>query len=271
MKFQHIIPILGLLVAVSARAATDQHPKLKEKKTYLKLELGASFSTTARVSAPLTFWDGATQGYDSDFGTRPLFAAALGYDIVPALTAELSLSYRPHYTYTKFQTPPDTNDSSPGFIGTKTRRFNIDATTLLVSLFLNGRGLAPLRWKSGPMGSYFYPFVGAGVGISDVTLYNFRSTGLPPNADAFGTTLSFASENEYTKRYPFTYQVLAGLAYRLLPNWKFEIGYRWLSTNRFKGPSFIRDKTGNSADVRGFEWKQRLSANELFLNINRYF
>lgn len=271
MKRQYVIHILGLLFVVSAMAVTDHEPKPKEKQTYLKLELGASFSATSSVSAPLAFWDGATQGYDSDFGNRPLFAIALGHDIIPALTAELGLFYRPHYTYSKFQTPPGTTDSSPGFLGTKTRRFNFDATSLLISFFLNGRGCAPLRWESGPMGSYFYPFVAAGVGISDVTLYNFRSTGLPPNTDAFGDVSSFASENEYTKRYPFTYHVMAGFAYRLLPNWKFEIGYRWLSTARFKGPSFIRDRAGNSADLRGFEWKQRLSANELFVTISRYF
>ena len=251
----------------------DTNANSIEKRAYLKFGSGASSSTNTDVCAPSDFWDPANQGYQSNFGTAPIFEVAFGYDIIPFLTTELSLSYRPHYSYKKFQTPPE-EIQTPGALGTKTRRFNLDAMTLIFSLFLNGKGFDALRWKTGPSGSYIYPFIAGGLGISELTIYNFRSTGLPANPE-FVTPIisfcSFASENEYTKRYRFTYHVMAGLEYRLLQNWGFELGYRWFSTTKFRGPSFVRDSRGNSADLTGSEWTQRLSANEVFANVKYYF
>lgn len=244
-----------------------------EKKAYLKFGSGASFSTHSGVHAPSDFWDPAVQGYRGNFGVAPIFEVAFGYDVIPALTTELSLSYRSHYSYKKFQSPP-ADIQTPGALGTKTRHFNLDATSLLFSLFFNGKGFDALRWTTGPSGNYIYPFIGVGVGISELTIYNFRSTGIPANPEFVTPTISFksfASENEYTKRYRFTYHIIGGFEYRLLPNWGFELGYRWFSTTRFRGPSFVRDSRGNGANITGSEWKQRLSANEVFANIKYYF
>lgn len=246
-------------------------PLSKEKQAYLKMGLGASFSINGSVSAPSAFWDPAVQGYNDNFGITPVFDVAFGYDIISWITAELSLSYRPHYSYKKYQTPPNLNDSSPGFLGSKTRRFNLDVRSLLFSCYLNGRGFSRLRWEAGPCNSYFYPFIGVGIGVSGLTIYNFRSTNLNMANEGFPGFGTFGSENQYTKRYRFTYQVLAGIAYRLLPSWAFELGYRWFSVNQFTGPSFIRDPSGYSGDVSGVEWKQRLRANEIFGNIKYYF
>lgn len=256
----------------ASQPSTNQ-PTTPEKKAYLKFGSGASFSTNGSVYAPSDFWDPAKQGYNDDFGIAPIFDVAFGYDIIPALTTELSLSYRAHYSYKKFQVPPAVFQA-PGALGIKTRHFNLDATSLLFSLFFNGRAFDALRWETGPSGSYIFPFIGAGLGISELTIYNFRSTGIPANPEFVTPAVSFksvASENQYTKRYRFTYIVLGGFEYRLLPDWGFELGYRWFSTTRFRGPSFVRDSRGNSANITGSEWKQRLSAHEVFANVKYYF
>ncbi len=245
-----------------------------EKRAYVKLASGVSIATKAKVCAPSAFWDPAVQGYDSDLGIAPIFYAAFDYDIIPAITIELSASYRPHYSYKKFQTPlPDID--TPGALGDKTRRFNLDITSVLASLYLNGRTYDKLRWNMRSAESYMYPFIGLGIGASELTISNFRSTGLPPSDPSFITpdiTIpGFASENQYTKRYRFTYQVFTGFEYRLLPDWGFGLGYRWFSTTKFRGPSYLRDTNGNSADIICLEWRLRFAANEVFVHLDYYF
>ena len=244
--------------------ATPEKPR-----AYLKFGLGASFSTKGNIQAPLSFWDRAVQGYDDNFGVAPVFETAFGYDCVSFFTVQIGLSYRAHYRYEKFQTPPDAADRSTGFLGQKTRLFAFDVTSLLASCFFNGRGIQALHWQVGPSTSALFPFVGGGAGISEICLYDFRSVDLPPTGRVDDVP-SFASENAYTKRYRFTYNIAAGLEYRFLTAWALSLGYRWFATGRFRGPSFIRDRFGNAGDARGLEWKQRLSAHEVFLHLKYY-
>lgn len=48
----------------------------------------------------------------------------------------------------------------------------------MLSIYLNGRGIRALNWKTGDNSSV-YPFIGGGIGISQLTVSNFRATGLP--------------------------------------------------------------------------------------------
>ena len=259
---------LCTVVNLFAAEPPANSPTPPEKKAYLKFESGASFSTNNTISVPTPPWAPTSKGYSDDFGITPLFLVAFGYDVIPCLTTELSLSYRPHYTYKRsFSVDPNFQglDSS----GTITRHFHLDATSLLFSLFFNGRGFDALRWEVGPSNSYIYPFIGTGLGISELTIYDFRTTGLNPIVpEGFK---SFGSENQYTKRYRFTYQATAGFAYRLLADWAFELGYRWFSTMRFNGPSYFRTSVGSAADLTSEEWRMRLSAHEVFANVKYYF
>jgi hypothetical protein len=76
---------------------------------------------------------------------------------------------------------------------------------------------------------------------------------------------SFGSENQYTIRHQFTYQVLGGFEYRYRDICALSLGYRWFDVAQFTGPRFIRDPAGNAIDVQNYPWKIKFRANEVFL------
>jgi opacity protein-like surface antigen len=232
--------------------------QIKDQGFYIKIGSGASFSTKASISASPAVWDPANQGYSSGLGTAAIMLAGLGYDS-PYITADVTTSYRPNFSYSKFQTP--TTTATPGTIGETTRKFDLDVSSVMVSLYLNGRGFNCLNWEAGA-GSSIYPFIGGGVGASELTLYNFRSTGLASVADGFP---AFASENQYSVSYRFTYQLMAGLEYRYRDVCALSIGYRWFDVANFRGPRYLRDSQGNAIDVQSNTWKIKFDANEAFI------
>jgi opacity protein-like surface antigen len=254
---------------VTNNAASEQKEQsLNECKgsfAYLKIGSGASFSTKTDIHAPSAVWDLAVQGYDSHLGTRPIITGGIGYEFCPLVAADILFSYRPNFTYKKFQTAINTNNT-PGFLGDKTRRFNLDIASLMGTAYLNGRGIRYLCWDLGTQAKYgeIYPTIGGGVGMSRITIYNFRSTGLPP---IVSTLPSFASTNEYTVRYKFTYQLLGGFEYRYHNRWAISAGYRWFDVAKFKGPRYAREADGDAFDVGHNEWRIDFSANELFVEL----
>jgi opacity protein-like surface antigen len=255
--FNSILLGLTCICGLGFAQQEDQSP-YKDRGFYIKIGSGASFATTAHVSASSATWDPALEGYNSKLGTVPIFLTGLGYDS-PYVSGDITASYRPDYSYSKFQTP--TTNDTPGQLGEKTRRFDLDVTSLMFSLYLNGRGFDALNWGVGD-GSVF-PFLGAGVGVSQMKVYNFRSTGLPPLA-GLEPLASFSSENEYSKDYRFTYQLMAGLEYRFKDVFSFSLGYRWFDPSRFDGPSYMRTDEGDAFQATS-PWKISFGANEVFL------
>lgn len=231
---------------------------VKDQGFYLKIGSGASISREAQISASPAVWDPAFQGYNSGLGTVPVVLGGLGYDS-PYVSADVTASYRPNFSYNKYQVP--TTSTTPGTLGTTTRRFNLDIASAMFSVYLNGRGFRHATWRAGKGGS-IYPVIGGGVGVSQMTLFNFRSTGLPTVANGFP---AFASENQYSVSYRFTYQVMAGLEYRYRDVCALSAGYRWFDVSSFRGPRYLRDSTGDSVDVQGNTWKINFDANEAFL------
>lgn len=170
---------------------------------YLKLGTGVSFSRQAQVHAPSEVWDLAVEGYNKDLRTAPIITAGIGYDIGKWFSTDITFSYRPGYKYRKFQTGiPDPN--TPGFLGTKVRRFHLDVTTAMWNVYVNGRGCRDyLCWNCGCMPGDFYPVIGGGIGVSRFKIFDFRSTGLD-TVDSTGLP-AFGSENDYCVSYHFTY------------------------------------------------------------------
>ncbi len=266
MKRILITCIAAQIITMNAFAEDDSTQSVDCYNTqgfYLKVGSGASFSTKANISAPSSVWDPAQQGYSARLGTTAIGLAGVGYDS-PYVTGEVTVSCRPDYNYSKYQVP--TTTATPGTIGTTTRRFDLDVSSAMFSLYLNGRGFKYLHCEAG-RGGVFYPMVGGGVGVSQMTLYNFRSTGLPTVADGFP---SFASENEYSVSYRFTYQVMAGLEYRYHDMFAISLGYRWFDVAQFNGPRYIRDSEGNAVDVQSNTWKIKFKANEVFLELKLF-
>lgn len=233
---------------------------------YIKLMAGASFSQNADIDAPSSVWDPAKQGYNANLGTTPILGGGIGYDVAPWFSTDLTLSYRAQFNYRKFQTPiPNAlND----LITPRTRRFNLDIATLMWTFYLNGCCTECLHYEFYCFPGSFYPLIGAGVGVSRLNMFNFRTTGLPANPPS--TLKRFASENEYYVTYKFTYQLLAGIEYRYYDCWAISLGYRWFHVSRFDGPRYFRDINGDSFDVDDATWEIRFAAQEAFLEFKLY-
>ena len=103
----------------------------------------------------------------------------IGYDFVSFLATDLEFSYRPSFEYEKFQTAI-ANSTTPGQIGNTTRHFELDVSSIVCPVYLNGHGTNFLSWEPGCFTGVIYPVLGGGIGISQFEIYNFRSTGLPP-------------------------------------------------------------------------------------------
>jgi hypothetical protein len=170
---------------------------------------------------------------------------------------EVSISNRSTFTYRKFQTP-----TTGG--GSYTREFDLDVTPILFSVNFLGRGIPHLNWNISC--GKIYPVVGAGVGVSNLLITNFRTTGLPPSG-ASAPHASFSAENQYTLRKNFTYTALVGLEYSYKDYWAIGTGYRWFDAGNFEGPRFQRVASGAAVDVAGEEWKMRFRSNEWFIEL----
>jgi opacity protein-like surface antigen len=248
------------------KTAAESNDTKNKGKVYLKLASGASFAQKARVYASPAVWDLAEQGYNSELGTRPIIGGGIGYEFCSLLATDLIASYRPNFKYSKFQTTP-ASSAAAGNLGNKTRRFDLDVTSLMLSFYLNGLGLDQTHWKLGEKAGSLYPILGIGIGASQLKVFNFRSTGLPPVNPALDSSPSFGSENQYSIRYRFTYQALAGLEYRYNDRWALSTGYRWFDAGRFKGPEYIRDPNGIALDTENKEWRISFAAHELFVEL----
>lgn len=263
-----LLPVIFLLTvgSVSAQNNPQRVTNQVSDQFYIKIGTGASFAEKARVNAPATIWDPANQGYTSRLGTRPIFAFGIGVQsICSSFSTDLVYSFRPQYKYRKFQTTV-ASSTTPGNLGAKTREMDLDVSSLMLSGYWSGFGCEALTWRPGCSGS-ITPFLGAGVGLSRLTIYNFRSTGLPSVDPTVNPAPGFGSDNAYTVRTNFTYQLMAGLEYHFCDLWTLSLGYRWLDAGRYKGPSFIRRPPGTALDIRGSEWRARFEAQEILLEL----
>lgn len=227
---------------------------------YLKLGSGVSFSESANVSAPPTTWSPAIQGYNSKLGNRAIGEFGVGCEFMRLVDLEVNVSARSTFKYRKFQTPVDGGDSY-------TREFDLNVIPVLFSVNLLGRDLPCVTWDF--CGGTVYPVAGAGIGVSNLLITNFRTTGLPPSGDSSPFD-SFSAENEYTHRSNFTYTLLLGFEYNYNDCWAISTGYRWFDAGSFKGPRFQRVANGAAVDVAGEEWKMRFRSNEWFVEFKLF-
>lgn len=224
---------------------------------YLNVGSGISCSGSADVTAPSPTWNQAIQGYNSSLGNQAIASLAIGCEFMRALDLELSLSARGTFKYRKFQTSLTDGQSYK-------REFDLDVVPILFNINLLGRNFSCLNWGIGC--GRLYPVLGAGVGVSNLFITNFRTTGLAPTGASYPYP-SFSSENQYTHRQNFTYTVLLGVEYNCNDVWAISTGYRWFDAGKFKGSRYQRVNTGAAVDVRGNEWKMRFRANEWYVQL----
>lgn len=222
---------------------------------YIKLDSGVSVSQSADITAPSPTWNQAIQGYNSSLGTCAIAGFAVGCEVFHVMDFQVGISNRSTFEYRKYQTPVTGGQSY-------TRKFDLSVTPILFSATLLGQKIPYFHWDISC--GTFYPIIGGAVGVSDLLITNFRTTGLAPtgNSDPYD---SFSSENQYTMRKNLTYTVFAGLEYNHDNRWAIGSGYRWFDAGSFKGPRYQRVSSGSSVDVDGNSWDMQFKANEWFI------
>jgi|JI9StandDraft_1071089.scaffolds.fasta_scaffold01748_7 opacity protein-like surface antigen len=250
-------PILAALSLLASPIVVNAacHCDCDDYAFYLKVGSGVSVSTSSHVTAPSPPWNPALQGYNTNLGTTPIASLAVGCEFFHLLDLEVSIANRSTFKYRKFQTPATGGTSY-------TRQFDLSVTPILFSANLLGRGISCLSWDM-PCAT-LYPVIGGSVGMSDLAITNYRTTGLPPTGSSTPYP-SFSAENSYTLRKKFTYTLLAGVEYNYKDHWALSTGYRWFDAGSFKGPQYQRVSSGAAVDVGSDTWKMRFKANEWFV------
>lgn len=251
---KHFLTTFSLL-GITALSAVKCYSENKDYSFYIKLDSGISFSESANIVAPSPPWNPAVQGYNSKLGNCAIAGLSVGCELFHVADLEVGISNRSTFKYRKYQTPTTGGNSY-------TRQFDLNVTPLLFSVNLLGRGIPYLSW--GTASNKIYPMIGAGVGVSNLQITNYRTTGLAPTGGS-SPYPSFSAENQYTLRRNFTYTLLAGLEYSYKERFAIGSGYRWFDAGQFKGPRYQRVASGSAVDVAGDEWKMRFRANEWFI------
>lgn len=250
--------LCAITVSGTISAKCCCHPE--DYSFYIKAGTGISFAESANVTASPLTWNPAIQGYNSKLGNRAIADFSIGCELYKSLDVEVGVSARSTFKYRKFQTPVGGGNSY-------TREFDLNVIPILFSFNLIGRDIACLNWDFAC--GTLYPILGAGIGVSNLLITNFRTTGLPPSGDS-DPYLSFSAENQYTHRTNFTYTLQLGLEYNYKECWAISTGYRWFDAGKFKGPRFQRVATGAAVDVGNEEWRMRFRANEWFVEFKIY-
>lgn len=155
---------------------------------YVRLDTGGSFSRNAG------------QDVGVDIGASPIVGAGIGAKLFPFLRTDVTLSYRPDYSFTA----PDTT-LVPGTIG----RGDVKTLAVLVNAYYDFPSFAG-----------FTPYVGGGVGMARNEVGT--TTLSDPGSGATVATLSGSTTTQ------FAWQVGAGVSYSILPFVALDVGYRYL-------------------------------------------
>lgn len=245
----------------------------EERKVYLKLIGGYSFARKADIEVNNSIWDPALEGYNQKLKSAPILGAGIGYQPLEYLTADITATHRWRYRYRKFQTTP-ANPGTPQPLPSKTRKFDLDSTSVMIDLRLLGRGFQNLYYTVDSHDSYIAPILGGGIGVTYHTVRNFYSEFAPTPLTTPLNATSSIGQTAATKA-AFTYQLEAGLEYRYRETWGLMAGYRWFDAGKFKTPTDIIGGTGLAGNpIAGSAvppWTGKLRANEFFVELTYHF
>lgn len=247
--------VLFFLLPMIMFGLVQGHDASDDYSFYLKIGSGISSAQSANIVAVYPPWNPAIQGYDASLGHCPIASFSVGCQLFQVADLEVSISNRSMFEYRQYQT--STNGD-----GSYTREFDVSVTPILFSANILGLGIPHFHWDTGC--GKMYPIVGASIGVSNILMTNYRTTGLPASGDS-APYLSFSSENQYYLCQNFTYAVLAGVEYNHHDRWAIGTGYRWLNAGDFTGPQYQRVGTGAAVDLGDDQWQIRFQANEWFI------
>jgi opacity protein-like surface antigen len=167
------------------------------------------------------------------FDSAGIFGLGVGYQFNNWLRGDITGQYRGNSNFkgTDLVTFP----AGGGVIGNGINNYSASKSEWLI--MANGYVDLGTWW-------YVTPFVGAGVGMSRVTIANYTDTGSVNNNGAgFGTFPGFASAPSASK-WNFAWALHTGLAYKVNPGLTVEFGYSYVDLGQ--------GTTGAVSDYTGF-------------------
>lgn len=235
-------------------------------RLFVLLGSGGSFSRNSDISVNLQQWDPAVQGYNARLNNSVLYTAGIGYQLSCLMSIDFEITSRPSYSYNKFQSPVP-GSSTPGFLGSKTRKFDLKNVSALINVFLHGSGLN-LFYDVGHA-TIIEPFIGGGLGLSYHILDNFHSVLVTSPVPGSNNVSSIMNANTTST---FAWQLLIGLALVNNCQWGVDVGYRYFNGGKFESNNYlINVPSGLTQPLTVSPWKGTLTADEVFLDLKYYF
>jgi opacity protein-like surface antigen len=196
---------IALVAACSLAGAAAQ---AQPENIYARIDTGGSFSTNASKDVAV------------DIGSSPIVGVGVGVKMLPFLRTDVTLSYRPGYSFAAPPTPIE----PPGTTG----RGDVKTLAALVNAYYDF-----------PTFAGFTPYVGGGVGVAR---NDIGATTLSANAN--GATVATLSGSTTTQ---FAWQASAGVSYSIIPAVALDVGYRYFDAGEGRSGSTVTSALGSAS------------------------
>jgi opacity protein-like surface antigen len=196
---------IALVAACSLAGAAAQ---AQPENIYARIDTGGSFSTNAGKDVAV------------DIGSSPIVGVGVGVKMLPFLRTDVTLSYRPGYSFAAPPTPIE----PPGTTG----RGDVKTLAALVNAYYDF-----------PTFAGFTPYVGGGVGVAR---NDIGATTLSANAN--GATVATLSGSTTTQ---FAWQASAGVSYSIIPAVALDVGYRYFDAGEGRSGSTVTSALGSAS------------------------
>lgn len=269
-----------LVIKTDLKTSSSQSAKPAGSKWYTDAQIGHGWTRNAGVCNPDTsFWDGASEGYDSDLGHSGFTGVVVGRQMCRWSALEFEYDLFQTMGYQKYQTTT-TAGSTAGFTGTKRMRFfNVDHQAALVNVKL----LAPKDWALNVKGLKVAPTLGAGLGLGINTMSNFHTVGynqvedvaISTSGTAITSTTTLALGSTTSIALPQTkiglaWQANFGLTFQPAnSDTTFGVLYRYYEGGKFAsaGKFMLNTADQGGAQVAGAAWTGKLKMHQLVIKV----
>ena len=184
---------------------------------YLRGDVGYGFDQLNDFSSTAASFVPGFQYNASGIDGGAFVGGGFGYQMNNWFRGDMTAEYRTPSNFSAFET----YNNSYG-MGGDAYTAQIRSTVVLANGYID-------------LGTWYgiTPFVGAGVGAAFVQFHGLQDVGTgPDNFGGFGT----AADANLTN---FAWAAMAGIDYAISPNWKFEVGYRYLDMGRMTSNGIV--------------------------------
>jgi len=253
MRYVRVLAVAGATVfSTTASFAADVGPIIYPPVTgsfsnwYLRGDIGMTNQLVDKLDNLLFPGTPRLVIRDKNFESGTLFGVGVGYQWNGWLRADITGEYRGETGFHGFDT---------WFDGVNARFNNYTAKKSEWLLLANAYVDLGTWWR-------MTPFIGAGVGLSRITIHSFRDAGTTGGGGS--PTMAYA---DAASTWNFAWALHAGLAYQATKSLTIELAYRYLSlgdgksgdiiafdgTNNFNNPMHFKDITSHDIKL-GVRW-----------------